>query len=114
MKNTNGNKKLNDYNLQNAKATVENSKGGRIKIVAWFSLDLPTNYDPGLFNGLPGLITNLKITEENFGIYYALNTEKISLKSDLSIIIPFNDLEVITNQELQAIFAKMNGNFKPD
>lgn len=103
-----------DYELFKAEAMVDNNKGGKTKLVAWFSPDLPPNFGPGLFNDLPGMITDISVTELQAGIHYSMKAEKITLKNDLSLQIPLKDLEVITDSELQAIFRKMNSNFRPD
>lgn len=60
---TNVSKKIGKYYCFKAKTIkeVENSKGiHKIEIIAWFSPQLPFNFGPKEFNGLPGLIIELQ------------------------------------------------------
>lgn len=54
-------KKQESFKLQKATA----SYGGR-EWVAWFTKDIPFNQGPYKFQGLPGLIVEIKDTEDNF------------------------------------------------
>lgn len=60
---SNNSKKIGPYTCYKAttKRTLESSSGNSTQnIVAWFTPDLPFNFGPKQYNGLPGLIIKLK------------------------------------------------------
>jgi GLPGLI family protein len=59
--------------------TIENSKGKhKVKVEAWFTPEIPFNFGPKNYNGLPGLIIELK---ENENLTFQLkNIKKIKYK----------------------------------
>ena len=74
---TNETKKINGYLCGKAITTiVENSRVKRTStIIAWFAFDLPYNFGPNQFIGLPGLVLEL-----NYIGKYKLNATKIENK----------------------------------
>lgn len=79
-------KRIRGYHTRKAVVEVERENGIVVKIVAWFTSDLPINLGPLHYNGLPGLIIELQELDK---IYYLKNiqskklitTKKLSGKS---------------------------------
>jgi len=67
-----------------------------LKVVAWFTKELPFSFGPSGFDGLPGLVL-----ESQRGSFYFIAT-KIDFDSNIEIKVP-NDVVVIGDEE----FAKM-------
>jgi GLPGLI family protein len=64
---------------------IESRRGKKaIKIEAWYAPEIPFNYGPKNYNGLPGLILNLK---EGALLFYAKNI-KIKSKETIKIKVP--------------------------
>ncbi|MCD8401341.1 GLPGLI family protein [Tenacibaculum finnmarkense] len=60
---TNETKKIGNYLCKKATTTIsiENSRGISIKdVIAWYAIEIPLNFGPKNYNGLPGLILKLK------------------------------------------------------
>lgn len=76
---TNETKIINGYSCGKATTTFKTltSKGETLRtVIAWFAFDLPYNFGPGEFSGLPGLIIEL-----NFIGKYRIRATKIELNS---------------------------------
>ena len=58
-------KKIGNYNCFLAEATYK-TYSSTISIEAWYALDIPVNYGPMNFTGLPGLIIELKTNKAQF------------------------------------------------
>lgn len=74
-------KKVEDCQLQMANATF----GGR-KWIAWFCKEIPLAEGPYIFNGLPGLIYELRDSKDNF-IYSLVSIEKVKKLYDTHNIL---------------------------
>ncbi|MGO3689958.1 GLPGLI family protein [Psychroflexus sp. S27] len=89
-------KKINNYLCQKATVIIENSIGVKTKVTAWFTKDIPLNYGPREYSGLPGLIVELNLRDN---IYYLRD-------------IIFKDLEInqdfegkpVSNKKYQTLF----------
>ncbi|WP_157998027.1 GLPGLI family protein [Bizionia argentinensis] len=80
------------------KATTERVLFGRKQhITAWYSDDIPINDGPMAFNGLPGLILQIEIDENNI-----IKFEKLKfLKEDTEIIEPKNEVPFLSINQYQ-------------
>lgn len=88
--------KLKGYTIQKA---ITNYHG--IKIIAWFTEDIPVSVGPRIFSGLPGLIMKLKMNMANYEV------EKIEyLQKVPNIKPPKPETPYITDKELELIFNK--------
>jgi len=83
---TNETKKINGYLCGKAITTlVENSRARQTStIIAWFAYDLPYNFGPNQFTGLPGLVLELDYIGK-----YKLRATKIELNTKEKIKIEF-------------------------
>lgn len=97
---TNKTKKIGGYKCYQAIATEElYSRQGFTyckKVIAWFTPEIPLNFGPKYYNGLPGLI--LEIDRDKF----TLRATKINLnpeKKDLKIKKLNKDDQIITQEE---------------
>ncbi|TQD40690.1 GLPGLI family protein [Haloflavibacter putidus] len=112
---TNSKKSYKNFEIIRATAVITNANGVKTQVEAWFCPKIPARYGPIMFGGLPGLIMQLKAEEKTKkGLRYSFNLTSIEEIDRLRIKIPNDKYEIITNQELQAIFRKMNSNFRPD
>ena len=100
---TNETKKIGGYNCFKATAIkkINHVRGvTNRKIIAWFAPDLPFNFGPKEFSGLPGLVVNLQDGKLN----YQLKT--IEKRNDLKIEKPAGKKKV-TLREFNEISKKM-------
>ena len=90
---TNETKKINGYLCGKAITTVvENSRARQTStIIAWFAFDLPYNYGPKQFAGLPGLVLELEYAKK-----YKMRATKIELnsKEKLKIDMPKKGIKI--------------------
>ena len=98
-------KVINTYNCKKATTTIEiNRRGVKVKkkVVAWYASDIPLNFGPKFYNGLPGLILELQEGKLKF------NATKIILNPKGNIILkkPING-ELVTTEELSKIAIKL-------
>lgn len=100
---TNESKKIGNYICYKAitEREIKNYKGTfRIPIVAWFTPELPFNFGPKEYNGLPGLIIQL---QQGRSLFYLSSIKKIK---DLKIKEPKKGKK-ITLQEFEKLSKKM-------
>lgn len=64
-------KKIGKYSVQKAITNYGNRSW-----IAWFTNEIPLNYGPYIFNGLPGLILEIRDKSENYIFTFIGNTEK--------------------------------------
>lgn len=91
-------KKIGNYSC--FKAIDINSKNKKQKPVAWFTLDIPIGYGPKNFNGLPGLILELKTSAVTF------KAAKIELNSKEKVIVNKPEKGKIVTKEEYNILLK--------
>lgn len=103
-------KTIDKYKCQKAKTTYKN----RI-IIAWFTNQIPLQYGPHIWHGLPGLILELYDTEKkNYFIVKAITIKKEDIISDKLSNINFNDYitirqyEEIVNNNIDDLEKKIN------
>lgn len=101
-------KKINGYLCGKAITTiVENSRAKRTStIIAWFAFDLPYNFGPNQFVGLPGLVLEL-----NYIGKYKLKAIKIELnsKNKIKIELPKKGKKISLEKyekQLEEMFVK--------
>ena len=100
------------YRLYKATAIYKNKS--TYALTAWFCKEVPTNFGPGLYAGLPGLIMDLTVDQQEIsGLKFTLNLETLT-KENKTISIPFDKYKVCTQKESDAIYKKLVGNIKPD
>lgn len=104
---------FNDLVLRKAISDYIDDNGLRMKIEAWYCAEIPFQYGPSRFSGLPGIIAelNVEIIDSPFSYTYILS-EIIYDKNKEIIEIPLDKLEVLTEAKSQEVFAKLNGNWK--
>ena len=96
------------------KATAEVKEKRNLQLTAWFCKEVPTSFGPGLYAGLPGLIMDLTVDQQQKGgLKFTLNLETLT-KENKTISIPFDKYKVCTQQESDAIYEKLVGNIKPN
>ncbi|MBW2961585.1 GLPGLI family protein [Mesonia aestuariivivens] len=110
---TNQNKVLNGLKI--FKANTELNRNNRVILIeAWYCKDLPYSYGPVMFNGLPGLIVQVTIEEKSKNsLKYTFSMESIKKTSKAVEKAPKETYKIISERELNEIFAKMNSNFNP-
>lgn len=89
---TNESKKIGNYNCYKAILTrhVKNARGNfEYKVTAWFAPELPFNFGPKEYNGLPGLIVEL-----NEGGKIIFRLHKINQIENLDIKLPRKNKEI--------------------
>lgn len=74
---TNSSKIILGYRCVKATTSVTNFNKSKRKIIAWFAKDLPFNFGPKTYFGLPGLILEI----EDFGYRFYATTIDVSEKS---------------------------------
>ena len=100
------------YRLYKATAKLKNKSN--LHLTAWFCKEVPTNFGPGLYAGLPGLIMDLTVDQQEIsGLKFTLKLKTLT-KENKTISIPFDKYKVRTQQESDAIYEKLVGNIKPD
>lgn len=103
-------KKIGNYTCYKATAVISttNSKGVFNKeVTAWFAPQIPFNFGPKGYGGLPGLILEL---EEGTLKYYATNVV-IKSKENLKIVAPTNG-KIVSVDEFDQINQNLNNNRK--
>lgn len=103
---TNQSKVINGYKCYKALTIkeTENSKGThKINIIAWFSPEIPFNYGPKEFNGLPGLIFELYEGNITFKLESLEKIKKIKFEKPTKG-------KKITEKEFKALSKKMYKN----
>lgn len=94
-------------NLVYKKATAKINKGKQTySIEAWFLPSIPTQFGPGGFYGLPGLVTEVNVSDKDYSYSFLLS--KIEKRKNLKVDIPLNDYKVYTDQESEELFRKLN------
>ncbi|MGY5847963.1 GLPGLI family protein [Salegentibacter sp. HM20] len=93
----NENKIINGYSCYKATTKVNNNI-----IIAWYSSEIPLNYGPLGYNGLPGLILSLKIRGEKFTF------QKIEFYKNFQKIDAPHTGKHFTIDEFNERFSKMN------
>lgn len=110
---TNHTKQYKKYTLTKATATIAYPSKTPIEVHAWFCKAIPTAFGPGLFSGLPGLIMLVEVNEKTKkGLSYTLELQSLKADKTKDIYIPIDKYEVLTEEESEAIYEKMNGNFR--
>ncbi|WP_111539819.1 GLPGLI family protein [Mesonia algae] len=111
---TNQSKVVNGLTVFKANGTL-NKNNTLISLEAWYCKDLPYNYGPVMFNGLPGLITEIIAEEKSKkGLKYTFLLKSIEEVNKSVQKAPKETNKVISEEELNEIFAKMNSNFNPN
>jgi GLPGLI family protein len=102
-------KKIDNYTCYKAihKRFVQNSQTYRVS-VAWYTPEIPVPYGPAGFGGLPGLILELRYSNN---VVYVVNN--ILLNSKLKPLSKIEAGELITPREW-AILSKKNRKVTPD
>lgn len=101
---TNEIKIINGYKCYKAFTQIQNTSQDSSYVIAWYAIDLPINFGPKHYNGLPGLILEL---HERGHILYA---KEIILNNDIKLDVPKKGRK-ITKKE----FEKIDGRkFKPE
>ena len=104
---TNESKKIGAYNCYKAIGTLKKNKylnKKDKKITAWFSPDIPFNFGPKYYNGLPGLI--IRLEERKNLIYYLFSLKKIN-NSKIKFTKKGKSIKI---DELKNIAKNMNEN----
>jgi len=107
---TNERKKIGDYNCYKATSIkiVENSKGTfKHLIEAWFSPEIPLNFGPAGYGGLPGLIIELKF--QNIRFY--LTKLEVNPKDKVYVKKPSKG-KLVTVKEFNEIGKNITKNFR--
>lgn len=102
---TNENKKIGEYNCFKATSlkTVENPKGIFKHVVeAWFTPDIPLNFGPAGYGGLPGLIVELKYQN----IRFILSKIEINKEDEIEIKKPTKG-KLVSPKEFNEIGKEM-------
>lgn len=100
-------KKIGKYLCYKATTTfvVDNGKHFEFPVVAWYAPELNLPYGPKNYSGLPGLVLEL---QEKDRLFYA---DRINLgdldKGQLKLIVPPKGRKPISQEEFDAIGAKM-------
>lgn len=84
-------KKIGNYNCFKASYTWKTINGKPRKVIAWFTPELPYNYEPKEFCGLPGLILELETPKGLFqaveiSLNSKINEKQLQLPSDIKVI----------------------------
>lgn len=89
------------------KKAILNAKRGKLeyKIEAWFCPEIPNQFGPDSFYGLPGLITEVYVTDKDFS--YSIILKKIGYNKTLNISIPIENFKVYTQEESDELFGKL-------
>lgn len=89
---------------------VENSKGTfESEVIAWFAPEIPFNFGPVGYGGLPGLILELEV-KSNFPVRYFAKTIDFN-REEINIDVPSNTKR-ITAKELDEMYRKAMGNMR--
>ncbi|MBB4118473.1 GLPGLI family protein [Mesonia hippocampi] len=110
---TNEQKKFQGYTLIKATAEMQNNNDENINVEAWFCPDISTKFGPALFNGLPGLIMQVKAIGGKYDYSFELKSLKKERKNT-EITIPLDKYDVLTEEESNAVYRKMMSNLKPN
>lgn len=82
--------------------TIKNSKGLFLKkITAWYSPEIPLNFGPGSYTGLPGIVLGIDVQESNK--FYTIEAYKV--KELKQIDIKFNIVNPTTKKELDSLLV---------
>jgi len=101
---TNESKYIDTYITYKATTTIakQNTNGkSHFKIEAWYTPEIQLPYGPNGYNGLPGLILELK------DVNYTFYVKKIKIQHNETLdIIPLSSKKTITEEEHLDLFAK--------
>ena len=100
---TNEKKKIGNYNVQKATTSF-----GRRNWIAWFTSEIPFNYGPYKFYGLPGLILEISDSNENFKFSFKGN-KNLKKEEDTSLF-----LETLNKQNPIEVSEKQRQKLKID
>lgn len=82
--------------------TIKNSKGIFLKkITAWYYPEIPLNFGPGPYTGLPGIVLGIDVQESNK--YYTIEAFKI--KNVKKLDVDFKIVNPTTKKELDSLLA---------
>lgn len=104
---TKGFKSIAGYKCREASTTIEIRPGVFKNVKAWFTKDIPINFGPRGYSGLPGLILGI---EEN-GHFYFASTIKLN-ERDIIIEKPINGINISIEEYdamVQKAIRKMRG-----
>ncbi len=79
------------------------------KIIAWYTPEIPLNFGPKFYYGLPGLILSL---QEGDKIHFIAKTIDLNPKEDIVIPEPPKNFERITFKEYEKIISKRFADFR--
>ena len=107
------NEKMNiaNYNVQKAIAYKREvnpitNQERKSKVIAWFTPEIPINFGPASYCGLPGLILKLEVMGNNFEVY------DIDLAENKKTIQNFDKGEKVTEKEYLEINRELYNNYK--
>lgn len=107
------NEKMNiaNYNVQKAIAYKREvnpitNQERKSKVIAWFTPEIPINFGPAGYCGLPGLILKLEVMGNNFEVY------DIDLAENKKTIQNFDKGEKVTEKEYLEINRELYNNYK--
>lgn len=100
-------KKVNQFTYK--KATTIITKGELIRnIEVWFCPEIPIPSAPDPFYGLPGLVTEVHIQDNDFSCSIVL--KEVGYDKGISVVIPLNEIKVLTEEESDALFRGLRPN----
>jgi GLPGLI family protein len=94
------NKIINGLKCNKASTIIENSIGVKTKVIAWYSNEIPLNFGPVGYAGLPGLIIELHL-RENIYYFKSIIFKNIKVKNSF-------EGEHLSNEEYQNLFKNNN------
>lgn len=112
-------KTMDNYILKKAKSIHTQENGTKLEITAWFCPEIAVPFGPAVYNGLPGLIMDLEVKEvlseyKKLGFTYHFRIKSLKTIPYEEIAIPIKDYQILTEEQSEAVFRRMNGNFNPN